>query len=61
MRFYGLIILTEKKFSEEIAAAKEKQRKFENKLVSKLLFNAEHYRMLAKGLLGREVKLPRRP
>lgn len=51
----------DKKVSEEIAAAVAAQRKLNNKLTESLLSNAEQYRMVAKGLLGREVKLPRRP
>ena len=49
-----------KKLSEEIAAAVATQRKLNNKLVESLLYNAEQYRIVAKGLLGREVKLPLR-
>lgn len=61
MQFCGLTILTDKKFSEEIAAARENQRKLNNMVIRRLLYNAEQYRIVAKGLLGREVKLPRRP
>lgn len=53
MQFCGLTILTAKKFSEEIAAAKAVQRKLNTKLVESLLYNAEQYRIVAKGLLGR--------
>lgn len=45
----------------EIAAAKAEQRMVSNTLVEKLLYDAERYRKVAKGILGREVKLPRRP
>lgn len=50
----------DKKFSEEIAAAVQTQRKLNNKLIQSLLHNAEQYRLVAKELLGREVKLPER-
>ena len=50
-----------KKFSEEeMAAAVTAQRMLNKKLIAKLLHNAEQYRIVAKGLLGREVKLPLR-
>lgn len=60
MQFCGLTIITDKKFAEEIAAARAGQRRITTKLVEKLLHNAEQYRIVAKGLLGREVKLPLR-
>lgn len=60
MQFCGLTILTDKKFSEKIAAAEAKQRMVSNTLIEKLLYDAEQYRIVAKGLLGREVRLPRR-
>lgn len=47
------------KIQEEIiAAARREQRMLNNKLIEKLLDNAEQYRIIAKGLLGREIKLP---
>lgn len=61
MQFCGLTIITDKKFSEEIDAAVAAQRKLNNNLVQSLLYNAEQHRIVAKGLLGREVKLPLRP
>jgi len=61
MQFCGLTILTDKKFSKEIAAAEKAQRAMYNKLVVRLLWAAEEYRIVAEGLLGRPVKLPRRP
>lgn len=56
---------SEKKSSEErakeIAAAVAEQRMLNNSLIEKLLYDAEQYRIVAKGILGRELKLPRRP
>ncbi|KKN55616.1 hypothetical protein LCGC14_0580880 [marine sediment metagenome] len=55
----------DKKFTEEkakeIATAVSAQRMLNNSLIEKLLYDAEQYRIVAKGLLGRELKLPRRP
>jgi hypothetical protein len=61
MQFCGLTIITDKEFSKRIVAAKAEQRMVSNTLVEKLLYDAERYRILAKGKLGREVKLPPRP
>ncbi len=61
MQFCGLTILTDKKFSEEIAAARNAQRRINDRLIVRLLKAAEQYRIVAEGLLGRPVKLPRRP
>lgn len=60
MRFCGLIILTDKEFSERIAAAEAVQRMVNNRLIEELLYNAEQYRLVAMGALGREIKLPRK-
>jgi hypothetical protein len=61
MQFCGLTILTDKQFSEEKAAAAKAQRELNVNLIASLLWNAEQYRIVAQGLLGREVRLPRRP
>jgi len=61
MRFCGITIITDKEYARKIAAAEAKQRMENNRLIEGLLYSAEQYRIVAKGLLGREVKLPRRP
>ena len=61
MHFCGLTILTDKEYAERIAAAERIQRMLNNVMIEKLLYNAEQYRLVAKGLLGREVRLPHQP
>ena len=60
MQFCGLTILTDRQYAKNMAAAQEIQRKIDKRLVSRLLWNAEQYRIVAQGLFGRVVKLPQR-
>ena len=58
MQFCGLTILTDKKYAEEIAAARKAERDINNRLIARLLHTAEGYRKVAQGT-GRPVKLYR--
>ena len=56
MQFCGLTILTDKKFSKEIAAATKTQRQIDCRLVARLVRSAERYRVMYQELAGRRVK-----